>query len=368
VNIDSPNPAYGNKRSLERREGQVTGSKKGTDWPLAKSLAGIPQLYMIALAYGINPLTGQPSPAGKWRVRNVIAWHRPNPPVGALGDKWRPASSTITVACRGQKRWFDLDSVRTPVTDAEWAKAGQMSGESFGGTAANGDGYKHERNRQPDPAGAPPLDWHTDGDLGVGHIVLSTQPYAGSHYATFPMELPRKIIDCMCPRQVCRVCGVARERVTTSERQDAHGNVLTEQYRATGETQRSMKKYEHLLSDQPTPSFRRVVTSETWTDCDCLPDQVRREVRYRPGVVLDPFVGSGTTLAAAQDLGRDGIGIDIDPRNADLARERCGMFLEVEGDTPSGPSTPAAKYDGTRQPLSGDRGPHPSGGYVKKGA
>ncbi len=50
--------------------------QQGDGWPLAKSLALIPQLYAIALAYGINPLTGQPSPAGRWRVRNVIVWHR----------------------------------------------------------------------------------------------------------------------------------------------------------------------------------------------------------------------------------------------------------------------------------------------------
>ena len=59
-------------------------------------------------AYGINPLTGQPSPAGRWRVRNVIVWHRPNPAVGALGDKVRPSTSYIVVATRSDKRWFDL--------------------------------------------------------------------------------------------------------------------------------------------------------------------------------------------------------------------------------------------------------------------
>jgi site-specific DNA-methyltransferase (adenine-specific) len=51
---------------------------------------------------------------------------------------------------------------------------------------------------------------------------------------------------------------------------------------------------------------------------------------WRPGVVLDPFAGSGTALAVATGHGRDAIGIDLDPRNADLARQRVGMFLEVE--------------------------------------
>lgn len=48
------------------------------------------------------------------------------------------------------------------------------------------------------------------------------------------------------------------------------------------------------------------------------------------GVVLDPFAGTGTTLMVATGHGRDAIGIDLDFRNADLARERIGMFLTVE--------------------------------------
>lgn len=50
---------------------------------------------------------------------------------------------------------------------------------------------------------------------------------------------------------------------------------------------------------------------------------------WRPGVVLDPFAGSGTTLAVATGLGRDAIGIDLNDANVDLARDRVGMFLEV---------------------------------------
>src|SRR5690606_18844990 len=80
------------------RDGQepFVGSSKyarSSGWPLAKSKILIPELYRVALAYGINPLTGQESPAGRWRIRNVVTWCKPNPPVGALGDKWRPATS-----------------------------------------------------------------------------------------------------------------------------------------------------------------------------------------------------------------------------------------------------------------------------------
>lgn len=41
-----------------------------------------------------------------------------------------------------------------------------------------------------------------------------------------------------------------------------------------------------------------------------------------PGVVLDPFAGSGTTLVAAQEAGKQGIGFELSPEFADLARSR----------------------------------------------
>lgn len=72
--------------------------------------------------------------------------------------------------------------------------------------------------------------------------------------------------------------------------------------------------------NMPTESARRVGHPAPFPVE--LPEQLIRLYTYKDDLVLDPFLGSGSTLVAASRLGRRYVGYDLDPQYVEIARKR----------------------------------------------
>lgn len=293
----------------------------GNGWPLDKSLCLIPSLYAASLAYGRNILALPGSPEWRefapWRVRNLVAWVRPNPPVGALGDKFRPATSYITIATRARDRWWD--DIPTRKDNGNLGATRRRNNCDTTGTRVG----VHEQSsdlKVSNPAGAPLLDWWEITPTGF-------TSNNGAHYATFPPDIVVPLVEAMCPRRVCTHCGTPSRR-TFNENPAYEG-------RAGGPTNRNAEQGAGLAGFPHKAYAPPKWTPASWSTCRCPGADGIRDDGYhtgpawRPGHVLDPYAGTCTTLAVATGHGRDATGIDLNPANAALAEERCGMFLTV---------------------------------------
>jgi site-specific DNA-methyltransferase (adenine-specific) len=59
-----------------------------------------------------------------------------------------------------------------------------------------------------------------------------------------------------------------------------------------------------------------------------IPSKAIKILTYRNDVILDPFTGSGTSLVAAETLGRRWIGIELSDNYCNVARERVQHFVD----------------------------------------
>lgn len=143
------------------------------------------------------------------------------------------------------------------------------------------------------------------------------------HHAAFPERIPELCILASTPDVgCCSACAAPFARIL-GDPVEATGRGSGDRRRLVAGVDAPGRVNSHLGSSVPWTPTRRPTLGWKPT-CGCGAETV-------PAVVLDPFLGSGTTLAVARRLGRSGIGIDLSREYIRLAKERVREVAGAEG-------------------------------------
>ena len=171
--------------------------------------------------------------ADGWYLRQDIIWHKPNPMPESVRDRCTKAHEYIFLLSKSDKYYFDTEAMKEPATNA--GKRVSLGDKSFSKGQAKGVGVEPSGNGLKDFYDVP----ETRNRRSVWTV--TTKPYKGAHFATFPPDL---IEPCI------------------------------------------------LAGSRPND------------------------------IVLDPFMGSGTTAQVANQFGRQYLGCELNPDYEQLQRER----------------------------------------------
>lgn len=216
-----------------------------------------------------------------WVLRNKIVWAKPNPMPTSVRDRLSCTWEVIYCFSRSRSYFYDLDAIRVPHRSA---KRTTVNGGKRGPAWSVPESWRAPlagSNGGLDKLKASGLPGHPLGKNPGDVWIIPTAGYRGAHHAVYPTALVKRALKVGCPERVCAACGTPWRRV---------------RYRVVD---------------------GQAVIGEVVADCGCGP-----EAGSRPGVVLDPFMGSGTTAIAAEGLGRDWLGIELNPDFAAQAEAR----------------------------------------------
>ncbi len=249
-----------------------------------------------------------------WTLRNEIIWWKLNHTPESAKDRLTRSYEHVLMFVKSKKNyWFDLDAIREPhkLSSLKRVKHG-WHGRICENHAMSGVAGK-DRMETCHPLGKNP-----------GNVwVINTQPFSArklgfesvDHFAAFPTKLAERCITAGCPKWICTECGEPRRRIVV-----ATGKVIGRQRKSTSKT--GVHVGVSPTSSLITKSVKEKVTIG-WTKCEC-------NAGWESGVVLDPFLGSGTTALAALRLGRRFIGIEINGDYCRIAHKRIENWLSMK--------------------------------------
>ena len=344
-----------------------------------KTLIGIPERFYIDCI-----------DAG-WLARNNIPWVKGNPMPDPTKDRFTNVHESVFFFAKNQKYYFNLDNVREQtITPSIAKKISKPAGVqqtiddttiqkkknkqdtvvgSDGKVKRNYAGFNERYNTQHRksaqismPNGnVPTMNLRHSGvfDIETGKSLnhpngknpgdvfyINTKPSPIMHHAMFPVELPKRILSCACPPDVCKKCGIPQMSVKLKQEKTSYSlsdfekmNVDTDNLTTSiicdivgvnpkavcSICGRSYKRHASTVrgksSHRNYPVFALCNNSQMELDkCQC-------NAGFESGIVLDIFMGGGTTAVAAEELGLKWMGIELNEAYIRDARERLEKYL-----------------------------------------
>jgi len=165
------------ERNIRNRDGvgSVPGCKE-------KDLIGIPWMLAFALR------------ADGWYLRQEIIWHKPNPMPESVTDRCTKSHEQIFLLAKSANYYCDMGAIKEP---AVGQNEHDLTGPGYAapGQAPNTGNRKalrtdiESRHRSQIPGGQS-LQAKPDGMRNKRSVwTVSTKPYKGAHFATFPTDL-----------------------------------------------------------------------------------------------------------------------------------------------------------------------------------
>lgn len=284
------------ERDTDFRRGVLTEGRSGKrpykDIGLKpKDLIGIPWMCAFALR------------ADGWYLRSEIIWEKNSMPE-SVTDRPTRSHEHIFLLSRKPHYFYDAEAIKEPAVtagDPRHERTDKRKEED----AFCMDGGSRKRTGNP------------TGQMRNKRTIfkVNLRPYPGAHYAVMPPALAEiMILAGSSKKGRCSICGAPWERVVEQTKPPDCGRG-TESWSSGGLQPGNTHQRNHFNGSLSNPVPPKYLGWEPTCDCPENNEPI-------PCTVLDPFSGSGTTGMVALKLGRDYIGIDLNPDFLPLARAR----------------------------------------------
>jgi hypothetical protein len=306
-------PGAGPNRTAALHQNRNVAPLYGEGTP--KSLLGMPWRYALGCVDDLGLI-----------LRAEIVWAKPNGLPESVTDRVRRAHEQVFHFTKQPRYYSAVDEVReayepdsaerkrrygnNPGRDGLAAlRATGAAQHGSSGISAMGVGGAHLN----------PLGKLPSSVWSIPSAPLTVPAHLGvDHFAAYPPELVRRIILGWSPAAVCTGCGEGRRPMVDRKPMPISAKVLP--HRSSTMLDGSRGDAGRNNSGQEFNRWR-AANPEAITGYACACPGATAPAT--PGIVLDPFAGTGTTMLVASVFGRIGIGVDRSADYCRLAQWRC---------------------------------------------